>query len=661
MNAGPFTGTPQVPARFEVLGELGRGGMAVVYHAYDLAGERDVALKFLYPTQDEQLKKRFQREANDLAAIFHPNIVDFYALGESHGYEYIEMEYVDGGDLGEFAQNCQSLEHLLEVFIKVCDGLEHIHRCGVVHRDLKPGNVLMTKEGEPKISDLGLARREEGRSQLTQDGALLGTASYLAPEQLMSHEVGPSADLYALGVCLFEAVTHQHPFKAVGTIPMFRAHLDETPPAPSSVATGITPRLDRLILSLLEKDPLRRPTTAAEVGQELQACILEATSAQENLASARESVSECRSGQSKQLGEALLVLGQAATAAEQWEEALLSLQEARDLIPSKQRDLQVSLMNSLAVLHESGSGVGQPGLSKDEARRFREIAQGLARREESLKIVPALPSSPALPALPEPSQLLTPAALPATPPRKAPRRGLFLALLVLSVFLVGGVAYQNWPEKLAELEVEADRQGAIVLIDDIRHTSPHKGELKAGTYKIKVFAQGFKSHEESVTLEPGQAMKLKVNLKPASGNLKLASKPVGAKLFVNGQAKGKTPADLNGLAPKKLKVKLVKEGYKPYEGTVDVVAGQTKNLSFAMEKLPPPPPPKPRYVAPAVSSYSGGSSSGRSSSRPAASAPSYTPAPTRRSNIPRFDIPARVEVRAPRVEVGGRRVKVRFP
>lgn len=616
--------------------------MAVVFHAYDLVGERDVALKFLYPTSDEQLRKRFQREANDLAAVFHPNIVDFYALGESQGYEYIEMEYVDGGDLASFARQAPSLERLLEVFIKVCDGLEHIHQSGVVHRDLKPANILMTKDGEPKISDLGLARREEGRSQLTQDGALLGTASYLAPEQLMSHEVGPSADLYALGVCLFETVTQRHPFTAVGPIAMFRAHLDEKPPAPSSVANGIPPRLDRLILSLLEKDPLHRPQSAAEVAKELQACILEATSPQENLQAARENVSRFRSEQSQQLGEALLVLGQAATAAEQWEEAFQALQEARELIPSKKRELQVVLMNSLAVLHESGSGTGQPGLSKDEAKRFREIAVGLARREESLKLEQAVVS-------------------PAAPPRTRRRGGLLLVSVLMTLFLLGGVAYQAWPEKPAQLEVEADRPGAVVLVDDIRHTSPHKEELKAGTYRIKVFAQGFKPHEESVTLQPGQVIKLKVNLKPASGNLNLTSTPAGAKLFVNGQAKGKTPTELSGLVPKKLKVKLVKEGYKPYEGTVDVVAGQTQNLSFAMEKLPPPPP-QPSYLPPtAVSTSSGGYAPQRASSRPASATHRRAPSQTRRADVPRFDVPSRIEVRAPRVEVGGRRVKVRFP
>jgi hypothetical protein len=705
--------------------------MAVVYHAYDRVGERDVALKFLPPTEDEQLKKRFQREAIDLAAVFHPNIVDFYALGESQGFEFIEMEYVDGGNLASFARDCESLRDLLQVFVKICDGLEHMHRCGVVHRDVKPANILMTRNGQPKISDMGLARREEGRSQLTQDGALLGTPSYLAPEQLMSHAVGPSADLYALGVCLFEAVTCRHPFDAVGPLAMLRAHLDQTPPTPSSVVPGLPERLDRLILAMMEKDSIHRPASAAAVAQELSVCLAELTPAQELLVassaegllnrarlmldaghveeagrllteaeaqggdqelklriatarskikllaghpeavtSAQNLVAACRAGHIKLLGEALLVLGQAATAEERWEEALLALQEARDLIPSSQRELQVGLMDSLATLHEKGASVGHPSLSRDESSRFREIAQGLARRGESVSQSPSTlpPLGPVpIPASSQPSPSRdTAASLAAsgathtvtTPPAPAASRRVTIAVVtVLGLFLLTAMAYRAWPEKPAVLEVVAEPQGAVVLIDGARFTSPHKGDLKAGVHKVKVFAQGFKAHEESVTLEPGQTMKLKANLEPASGSIKVASTPLGAKLFVNGQARGKTPVALEGLPPKKLQVKLVKEGYKHYEGTVEVQAGKTKNLTFAMVKLPPPPPPAPRWQpAPAASSWSGGgggggrSSSSSSSSRPA---PRYDPPPQRSYSLP-VNIPSRVEFRAPRV-------KVRFP
>lgn len=266
---------PPLPPRFQVLGELGRGGMAVVYHAYDTASKRHVAIKFLPPTDDEEARRRFRREASDLAAVFHPNIVDFYALSEWEGQEFIEMEYVDGGSLSGYVKTHNSLRKILECFIGFLEGLQHIHNRGIVHRDLKPANVLVTKDGTPKISDLGLARRVEQRSQLTQQGTILGTSSYLAPEQLLSSEVGPPADLYAVGVCLFEAVTGDHPFKADNQMAMLRAHLEAEPRKPSALRPGLPKRLEGLILKLLAKEPKSRYATADRVRDELKACIQE--------------------------------------------------------------------------------------------------------------------------------------------------------------------------------------------------------------------------------------------------------------------------------------------------------------------------------------------------------------------------------------------------
>ncbi len=266
---------PGLPPRYQVLGELGRGGMAVVYHAFDTTAKRAVAIKFLPPTDDENALKRFRREASDLAAVFHPNIVDFYSLGEFEGREYIEMEFVGGGSLADFLRANKPLPEILTMFLGVCDGLEHIHNRGLVHRDIKPANVLISPEGVPKLADLGLAKRLEGRSQITQNGAIVGTCSYLAPEQLMSVEVGPRADLYALGVALFEAVTGRHPFTADNQMAMMRAHLQEKPVPASSLRPGLPRGLDSLLARLLEKNPDLRPATAAKVRAELQACLSE--------------------------------------------------------------------------------------------------------------------------------------------------------------------------------------------------------------------------------------------------------------------------------------------------------------------------------------------------------------------------------------------------
>ncbi len=436
----PRLTAPEVPPRFRILRELGRGGMAVVYHAYDVVSAREVALKFIGQSDDLDAIKRFRREATDLAALYHPHIVDFYSVGESQGREFIEMEYVGGGTLKTYLESCHSLSQLLNVFAQICDGLEHIHQCGMVHRDIKPINILMTPDGCPKISDLGLARRASGRSDLTELGVVMGTAAYLAPEQVMAHTVGPAADLYALGVTMFEAVTGQHPFPGEGPLALIRAHLEQKAPRASELLPGLPPELDSLLSDLLEKDPLCRPSSAAEVRSRLQSCLAHVQEPQEGLTAASpqamlerarrhldghrpeealsllerlscsrkdphtgaeilyqraraldqqrspeaprvawDAVAACRSLGSPRLGSALLLLGRAAIRVGADGEALKALLEARAVIPSSAQDQQIALMELLAELHERGS---LTGISLGEAARYREIAAGLRQRRK---------------------------------------------------------------------------------------------------------------------------------------------------------------------------------------------------------------------------------------------------------------------------------------
>ncbi len=267
--------TCSLPSRFQVQAELGRGGMGVVYKAQDTAYGRPVAIKILAGgITEESLVLRFRREASDLAELSHPNVVTSFEFGHHEGREYLVMEYVDGGNLYDFIGRTTELREILEAFSAICEGLEHIHSQGIVHRDLKPENILFTRQNRPKITDFGIARRVESDTKLTQAGTILGTSFYVAPEQIISSSrVTPEADLYALGVCLFEAVTGRLPFDGETEYALLQAHLKTPPPIPSSIRPEIPEALDSLIVRMLAKKPDQRPGSARQVRSRLRACL----------------------------------------------------------------------------------------------------------------------------------------------------------------------------------------------------------------------------------------------------------------------------------------------------------------------------------------------------------------------------------------------------
>src|SRR3984893_834755 len=209
---------PQIPG-YRVDGVLGSGGMGVVYRAWDPRLNRPIALKMLLagaqarPTELE----RFRREAQAVAALRHPNIVQVYDVGEVGGRPYFTMEFVEGRDLAETIQGTpQPASKATTIVAMVADAVHVAHRSGIVHRDLKPSNVLLAADGAPKVTDFGLARRLEGDRELTLSGSPMGTPSYMAPEQARGdkHAVGPATDVYALGAILYELLTGRPPFRA---------------------------------------------------------------------------------------------------------------------------------------------------------------------------------------------------------------------------------------------------------------------------------------------------------------------------------------------------------------------------------------------------------------------------------------------------------------
>lgn len=264
----PFPGarTVPLPPRFKVKGELGRGGMGTVFWAYDTKLEQEVAVKLLTTdSNDDQMTARFRQEAKELSSFAHPNIVTLLDFGEFEGEDYIVLEFLKGGNLLDWIARKPSVAEVVERFSAIAQGLDYIHNRGIVHRDLKPENILLTEDGVPRITDFGVARRLEKSTRFTAAGTILGTSTYMAPEQIMSSEVGPPADIYSLGVCLFEALTGQPPFVANQHFALLQAHLTETAPSARSKRPEIPEELDRLVARMLKKKPEERPSSAQDV------------------------------------------------------------------------------------------------------------------------------------------------------------------------------------------------------------------------------------------------------------------------------------------------------------------------------------------------------------------------------------------------------------
>src|SRR5438132_2720628 len=256
--------------RYELVRRIARGGMAEVYLARDLLLDRPVALKMLFPelSVDESFVARFRREAQAAANLSHPNIVSVYDWGEGDGAYFIVMEYVDGRPLSSHirAEGALLPDRAAAVGAAVASALAFAHRAGVIHRDVKPGNVLITSEGHVKVTDFGIARATSAAQEdLTQTGAVMGTATYFSPEQAQGLPVDPRTDLYSLGVVLYETVTGQPPFSGDSAVAIAYKHVREDPLAPSRLNRDVPAAVDAIILKCLAKNPANRYQNVEEL------------------------------------------------------------------------------------------------------------------------------------------------------------------------------------------------------------------------------------------------------------------------------------------------------------------------------------------------------------------------------------------------------------
>ena len=272
---------------YEILSPIGAGGMGEVYKARDTRLDRTVAIKVLpaHVASDPDLKRRFEREAKTISSLNHPHICTLHDIGSQDGIDFLVMEYLEGDTLAQrLEKGALPLDQALKVAIEIADALDKAHRQGITHRDLKPGNIMLTKAGA-KLLDFGLAKLKPGHDApvgvsaptvsagLTGEGAILGTLQYMAPEQLEGKEADARTDIFAFGALVYEMATGQKAFSGDSQASLIAAILEHEPVAMSTLQTMTPPALDYVVKTCLAKDPDERWQSAGDVGRQVKGII----------------------------------------------------------------------------------------------------------------------------------------------------------------------------------------------------------------------------------------------------------------------------------------------------------------------------------------------------------------------------------------------------
>jgi serine/threonine protein kinase len=262
--------------RYQVLKELGRGGMGIVFQAYDKHLQEQVAIKILSPmlSNDPDALERLKREVSAARRITHPNVIRIHDIAEANGLQYVSMEYFGGTNLKEYIKQSGGLS-VMEAFniaSQICDGLQAAHSQGVIHRDLKSQNIILNSATQVKIIDFGLAHTQQMQG-LTATGLIMGTPEYMAPEQVAGKKVDERADIYSLGIILYELFTGRVPFTGPSAISVGFQQIKDSPEAPSSVNPQISRSLEQVILKALEKEPMKRYADVSELKNALETAV----------------------------------------------------------------------------------------------------------------------------------------------------------------------------------------------------------------------------------------------------------------------------------------------------------------------------------------------------------------------------------------------------
>lgn len=558
----------QTVGRYEVIGELGRGAMGVVYKAQDPTIGRVVAMKTMrldtHGLETEDMLRRFKNEARAAGLLNHPNIVTIYDAGEQDGMFYIAMEFIEGTTLHSMLAEQRVLppEEVIKIARQVCRGLDYAHAGGIIHRDIKPANIMITAKGTVKIMDFGIAKAGGG---MTNTGQVLGTPNYMSPEQVKGKQLDGRSDLFSFGVMLYEMLTGEKPFIGQNVTTIIYKIVHENPIAPRDLDVTIHPGLSAVVTRALAKDPQDRYQSGAELIRDLE----NYKSIGSNLSAT--AVISAASGTGERTQAMVKNSTNGAGHAAGRANAALARPHRRGL-------LEAALLVGLIV---ASLGVGYVYYGVRTARKLHEANLELERKIQEqqlqqaaaakvLKQAEGVPdSSVVVPADSGTDKAETGKANPAKG-RKSPN---------LSMVHHGELRFTSQPN------------GANVEIDgwsDPRWVTPFKASnLAPGQHSITFSRPGYVQESRTSIVTENKSLLVYQVLSSVSTVLAVNSKPSGASILLDGRETGKTtPAQLV-VSQGDHKVILHRPGFKDEIIAATAQEGQTQNLSATLQALPP--------------------------------------------------------------------------
>ena len=610
-------------ARYEIVQEIGKGAMGVVYKAVDPNIGRTLALKTMrldvHGMEAEEMLKRFRNEARAAGLLSHPNIVTIYDAGDFEGLFYIAMEFLEGISLHQrMRQGRLTTEEIVDITSQICAGLDYAHAKGVIHRDVKPANIMMAGP-LAKIMDFGIAKA--GNATMTGTGQVLGTPNYMAPEQVRGKHLDGRSDLFSLGVILYELVTGERPFTGENVTTIVYKIVHENPIAPRELDVTIHPGLSEVVLRALEKTPDLRFQSGAELAKALQSYKshgADTTGPTAVLdAQIQQAVATGVLPPSALSGSMTAAPGTTGSSSARTPAPMAALNSAA-AAPATAPEVQPTVHTPPPVEQAAGTPQAAPSphrpapLPKPKLKGGKPTSPISLLAAAGLLLVLAasgywkLHQRPAPPApvvqqqaaqqQPAPAPASTQASQPTEPPAGQPAAASAAPAGEEAAATPSSDETKPAEEAASgDLRVNTKPEGGLISLDnrhDIKWIAPYTfSRLKPGAHKVTVEMEGFKTETRSVDVAAGKRASSSFELAATKGYLQVTSDPAGAIIVLDGQPTGQVTPNKLTLDPGQHHVGVHLDGYRPETALVDVGAGQTLNLSPKLNKIPPPPPP----------------------------------------------------------------------